>query len=405
MKIILIILIVLFNSIKPLEEYSGSHTIVLNDASSTIDGTTLSSTSINGASYSSGVVSITSSGTYILSGTLNGQVSVSVGSSDKVVLVLNGVSITSSSTNGIIFLKAYEVDSSSSFSYSTAKSLSFDDTGAKIIIADGSENSITGTKSSDGDGAIHSVVTLLITGETSNDGVLNVIGTKEGIEVEKHLFINGGILNIAAQDDGINLKNAYICIVRGGKVLINSGLGSEGDGIDSNGYILIDGGEVISAGSPTADTGLDADQETIIDGGNVFSVGSSMDMASTQSSQPTMNLIFSSSVSSTSTLTIKDSDGNIITSYCANDADFQSGTSRRSYIAAVVSHTSFTSNSVYHLYLDGTQLGYTGNDSGSSSGPGGHGSSPGSSSSSSTIYTDFTLSSTAKYFSGIQKAL
>ena len=405
MKIILIILIVLFNSIKPLEEYSGSHTIVLNDASSTIDGTTLSSTSINGASYSSGVVSITSSGTYILSGTLNGQVSVSVGSSDKVVLVLNGVSITSSSTNGIIFLKAYEVDSSSSFSYSTAKSLSFDDTGAKIIIADGSENSITGTKSSDGDGAIHSVVTLLITGETSNDGVLNVIGTKEGIEVEKHLFINGGILNIAAQDDGINLKNAYICIVRGGKVLINSGLGSEGDGIDSNGYILIDGGEVISAGSPTADTGLDADQETIIDGGNVFSVGSSMDMASTQSSQPTMNLIFSSSVSSTSTLTIKDSDGNIITSYCANDADFQSGTSRRSYNAAVVSHTSFTSNSVYHLYLDGTQLGYTGNDSGSSSGPGGHGSSPGSSSSSSTIYTDFTLSSTAKYFSGIQKAL
>ena len=405
MKIILIILIVLFNSIKPWEEYSGSHTIVLNDASSTIDGTTLSSTSINGASYSSGVVSITSSGTYILSGTLNGQVSVSVGSSDKVVLVLNGVSITSSSTNGIIFLKAYEVDSSSSFSYSTAKSLSFDDTGAKIIIADGSENSITGTKSSDGDGAIHSVVTLLITGETSNDGVLNVIGTKEGIEVEKHLFINGGILNIAAQDDGINVKNAYICIVRGGKVLINSGLGSEGDGIDSNGYILIDGGEVISAGSPTADTGLDADQETIIDGGNVFSVGSSMDMASTQSSQPTMNLIFSSSVSSTSTLTIKNSDGNIITSYCANDADFQSGTSRRSYKAAVVSHTSFTSNSVYHLYLDGTQLGYTGNDSGSSSGPGGHGSSSGSSSSSSTIYTDFTLSSTAKYFSGIQKAL
>ena len=130
-----------------------------------------------------------------------------------------------------------------------------------------------------------------------------------------------------------------------------------------------------------------------------------MDMASTQSSQPTMNLIFSSSVSSSSTLTIKDSDGNIITSYCANDADFQSGTSRRSYNAAVVSHTSFTSNSVYHLYLDGTQLGYTGNDSGSSSGPGGHGSSPGSSSSSSTIYTDFTLSSTAKYFSGIQKAL
>lgn len=408
MNIITFILVLLFISVKPIEEYSGSHTLVLNDASSTIDGTTLSSTANNDVSYSSGVVSITSAGTYILSGSLSGQVSVSVGSSDKVVLVLNGVSITSSSTNAIIFLKAYEVDSSSSFSYSTATSLSFDNTGAKIIIADGTENTVTGTKSSDGDGAIHSVITLLITGETSSDGVLNVVGTKEGIEVEKHLFINGGVLNIAAQDDGINIKNSYICIVRGGKVLINSGLGSEGDGIDSNGYILIDGGEVISAGNPTADTGLDANTATIIDGGNVVSVGCSMDMASSQSSQPTMNLIFSSTVSASSTLTIKDSNGNEITSFCANDADFQSGTSRRSYNAAIVSHTSFSANLVYHLYLDGTQLGYTGNSS-SSSGPGGNGGNgggnSGSGSSSSSITTDFTLGSSATTFSGVQKAL
>lgn len=248
----------------------------------------------------------------------------------------------------------------------------------------------------------------MITGETSSDGVLNVVGTKEGIEVEKHLFINGGVLNIAAQDDGINIKNSYICIVRGGKVLINSGLGSEGDGIDSNGYILIDGGEVISAGNPTADTGLDANTATIIDGGNVVSVGCSMDMASSQSSQPTMNLIFSSTVSASSTLTIKDSNGNEITSFCANDADFQSGTSRRSYNAAIVSHTSFSANSVYHLYLDGTQLGYTGNSS-SSSGPGGNGGNgggnSGSGSSSSSITTDFTLGSSATTFSGVQKAL
>lgn len=91
MNIITFILVLLFISVKPIEEYSGSHTLVLNDASSTIDGTTLSSTANNGVSYSSGVVSITSAGTYILSGSLSGQVSVSVGSSDKVVLVLNGV--------------------------------------------------------------------------------------------------------------------------------------------------------------------------------------------------------------------------------------------------------------------------------------------------------------------------
>ena len=403
MKAIQLILLLFFLKIDCLEEYSDSHTIVLKDSSSTIDGTTLSSTAVNGVSYKSGVVSITSAGTYILSGSLSGQVSVSVGSSDKVVLVLNGVSITSSSTNAIIFLAGYELDSSSSFSYSSAKSLTVANSGAKIIIADGSENTVEGTKSSDGDGAIHSVISLLITGETSNDGVLNVVGTKEGIEVEKHLFINGGVLNIASQDDGINVKNSYICIISGGKVLINSGLGSEGDGIDSNGYILINGGEVISAGNPTADTGLDADTATIIDGGNVFSVGCSMDMASTDSSQPTMNLIFSSSVSASSTVTVKDSNGNELISFCANDADFQSGTSRRTYTGAVVSHSSFTANSAYHLYMDGTQLGYTGNDSGSS-GPGEKGGNSGSSSSS-TISTDFTLGSSATYFSGVQKAL
>ena len=73
----------------------------------------------------------------------------------------------------------------------------------------------------------------------------------------------------------------------------------------------------------------------------------------------------------------------------------------------MVSHSSFKANSIYHLYLDGTQLGYTGNDSGSSSGPGGKGGNPGSSSSSSssTITTDFTLGSSATYFSGVQKAM
>ena len=139
-----------------------------------------------------------------------------------------------------------------------------------------------------------------------------------------------------------------------------------------------------------------------------------MDMASTSSSQPTMNLIFNSNVAATSTVTIKDSDGNEIISYCANSADFISGTDRRTYIAAVVSHPSFKANGVYHLFMDGTQLGYTGNEGGHGpggqggpGGPGGWGPGGGSSSGSSSgeIKTDFTLGSSATNFSGVQKAL
>ena len=125
-----------------------------------------------------------------------------------------------------------------------------------------------------------------------------------------------------------------------------------------------------------------------------------------------MNLIFNSNVASSSTIVIKDSDGNEIMSYCADSADFISGTDRRTYLAAVVSHPDFKANGVYHLFMDGVQMGYTGNEGGHGPGgggrPGGHGGSGGSSSSSSSsgdIKTDFTLGSSATNFSGVQKAL
>ena len=412
MKIVQYIFIFLLVSINSLQE--SQYTLVLNDAKSTLDGTTLSATEVNGVSYSDGVVKITLEGTYVLSGTLNGQVKIST--TGTVKLILNGVTIKNSASNGILVTKAYELDSST-FNYNTAKSLDVTKAGVQIIIADGSVNTVDAASQDGKDGAIHSDVSILFTGQTKGDGVLNVIGSSEGIETDKHFFLTGGVLNIAAQDDAINASEDKACIViiKGGKLLINSGLGREGDGVDSNGYILVEGGEVIAAARPGADSGLDADQGVIINGGSVYSVGSSMDMASTSSSQPTMNLIFNSNVAASSTVTVKDSSGNEIISFCANSAEFLSGTERRTYLAAVVSHPSFKANSVYYLYMDGTQLGYTGNEAGHGpggqggpggpGGPGGWNSGSSSSSSSGEIKTDFTLGSSATNFSGVQKAL
>ena len=398
MKVVSLFALLLLISVNALE-YTG-HELVLNDAKSTIDGETVSSTTKNGVSYSNSVLKITESGSYILSGTLNGQLSVSV--SGEIDLVLNGVTIKSSNTNAIDIVKAYEMDSSSSMSPSTAKKLDFTKAGAKIIIADGSKNTISGAKSSSKDGAIHSAVSILFTGETKGDGVLYVTGTSEGIEVERHFLFNGGILNIAAQDDGVNAKtdNIAVAYIKGGKILVNSGLGNEGDGIDSNGYVIVEGGEIISSAKPGADSGLDSNKGIYINGGRVFATGSSMDMAEDGSSQPTMNLVFSSNVAVSSTVVIKDSNGNEVISYCANKADFISGTGRNTYAAAIVTDTTFKANSVYHLYVDGVQYGYSSNDRVR---PGPPGSQSSSSSSSGTLYSDFTLGSGAKYFSGIQK--
>ena len=384
----------LFISVKTLEKYPDSHQLVLNDESSTIDGIIVNSTIINGVSYSNGIISIKSAGTYILSGSLKGQVFISAGREDKVTLVLNDVSIYSESNHALRILTAYEIVKNYTYSYSYAKSLNGNDVGMKIIIADGTKNKIEGKRSVSADGAIRSLVSFLITGEKKGDGVLYIIGKKEGIEAQKFLFINGGILNIAAQDDGINIKGKYFCIINGGKVLVNSGLGEEGDGIDSNGSILINGGEIIAAGHSLED-GLNIVDNIIIDGGNVFSVGCNTDTASPLCSQPTMNLFFSMTIISSSTITIKDSDGNEIMGYCADTEDFISGTNRRSYTAAVVSHSSFKVNFVYHLYLDGVQLGFTRNDKNSNVSEG----------SDFFIKTDFILGPGATDFSGIQKAI
>lgn len=108
-----------------------------------------------------------------------------------------------------------------------------------------------------------------------------------------------------------------------------------------------------------------------------------------------MNLFFSMTIFPSSTITIKDSDGNEIISYCADTENFISGTNRRNYTAAVVSHSSFKVNSAYHIYLDGIQLGFTRNDKNSNN----------SEETDSIIKTDFILGPGATDFSGIQKAI
>ena len=391
MILLFYICLILIFSINTIE--TKGYKLLLNDEKSTLDGTALNSTEINGVIYDDGIIIITLEGTYILSGILNGQIKVN--STGTVILVLNGVTIKNPYSNAILFEKAYELDPSKQINTKPERPLDITKAGAQIIIADGTENIIDGAGEGEKDGAIHSEVSILITGETKGDGILNVISSSEGIESKKNFFFSGGILKIASQEDGINTSKHLSCIViiRGGKLLINAGLVNNGDGIDSNGYILVEGGEIISAGHIREDSGLDASQGLVINGGSVFSVGSSMDIASSLSHQPTMNLVFKDYVSSSSIVTVKDSDGNEIIRFSADSADFISGTDRRIYIASVVSHPSFKANGVYHLFINGTQLGYTGNEP------------KGGLSDSGEIISDFILGSSVTYFSGIQKIL
>ena len=336
------------------------------------------------------LITIKKGGKYIVSGNLKGQLSIKIKETENITLVLKGVNIYCSVAPGVIFYKAYEMDEinyekeSISINITKALKLSPDQAGVKIIIADDTENTISGshvakfyeyTKNNDGtitvitspkkkkkakyDGAFYSKVSLSIKGETKGNGILNIIGDNEGLDSEKHIIISGGNINIASQDDGINANNegGSVILINGGNVKVNGGLGS-GGGIDSNGYLIVQQGKVISAGS-IKDNGINGQLGIVINGGTVIGVGAIQSWQNEKNEtieQPIIHLRFSSEVPKNRKLCIKDSSGTILISFNPLTSRFIPGTQVRAYIGAVISHPSLEWNNIYYLYLGNTKL-------------------------------------------------
>ncbi|MBR5795436.1 MAG: carbohydrate-binding domain-containing protein [Erysipelotrichaceae bacterium] len=242
------------------------------------EGTDSDSHSIEEAKSHS-VVHITKAGTYRLKGSLSkGQIAVDLGEdaeedpNDVVTLLLDNVDITCEVAPAIIFYNVYESNSTSS-------------AGANVELVNGSINNVNGSyvakifkpgtdkKLHKYDGAFYSKQSMIIDGD---DGCLNIVAENEGLGSEMHLTINGGCIEIIAQNDGINVNedDESIFTMNDGILSIDSGYGDEGDGIDSNGSLIINGGTVIAMCSDdTPDGGIDADLGITINGGTVIAFG------------------------------------------------------------------------------------------------------------------------------------
>ena len=413
----ILLLLLALSSIQTLDNYRY---INLSDAKSTLNGSLLTKKSLNGVSIVGDTMEITEPGTYVLNGAYNGQVWVKLtDSTEEVTLVFSGATITNKNGPGVLITSAREFDKTSysrnnKITYAKAKALDFSNAGVKVVIADDTTNVVNGASTSSYDGAFYSKVSMVISGETKGNGVLTVVGSYEGLDSEKHLKIEGGVINVSGKDDGVNTNLDYgsVTLITGGKVTVNGGDGSEGDGIDSNGMIIITGGEVTAAAKPGADSGLDSDVGTVIDGGRVIGVGSTMDGADEECSQPAMNLEFNSACGTKSVLKITDANGNELFSFSPATAGFVDGSTLKTYTGATVSIPEFKLNTVYHVYLDGVQQGFTSNSHVGptpphQSGNGffghkkGHGKKDNTSND--TIKSDFVLSKNMMYFSGVQK--
>ena len=296
------------------------------------------------------VIHITQPGRYVLSGELSlGQIAVDLGEDAEddpeavVSLILNGVDITCTVAPAVIFYNVYECGSSDE--ESATKDVDTSKAGANVIIADGTENNVCGSYvakiyksyelSEDGtevidskklhkyDGAFYSKKSMNISGEAEGTGILNIRAENEGLDSELHLTINGGIINITSGNDGINTNedNVSVTTINGGTLnILCDGSTGEGDGIDSNGWLVINGGTVTAQACATSgDAGIDSDMGIYINGGTVTASGNMLDHIA-GGGQTYAVFSFASSQRGDAAYTLKNAAGKTVGDYAPTNA-------------------------------------------------------------------------------------
>lgn len=277
-------------------------------------------------------ITITEEGTYEISGTASeGQIRVDANNiKGEVVLVLNNVNLTCKDEPAILIY---------------SKSIESEDCTVVIKTIEGTTNTVSGGKikesvlgenqddlpyyiekdyDDDGtyyerykyDGAISSDVSIVFEGEGTL--IINSL-KKEGIEGKQNITFNSGNYIINSLDDGINActDNKATITINGGTVLVNvTDEAEEGDAIDSNGELYINGGKVFAfACEKSQDNGLDADNGIYINGGYVVATGNMGEAVSTESKQKNLQLQFSSKVSKDELIVLTDSNLNPLTAF------------------------------------------------------------------------------------------
>ncbi len=333
------------------------------------------------------VVHITQPGDYSFEGTLSaGQIAVDLGEDaeenpDAIVnLYLNGIDITCSVAPAVIFYNVYECGSTDT--ETATQNVDTSAAGANVFLVDGTENNVNGSYvariyksvelSADGksvidskklhkyDAAFYSKRSMNIHGDT---GILNIVAENEGLDSELHLTINGGVINIDSGNDGINTNEDYVSVttINGGEVNINvNGSTGEGDGIDSNGWLVINGGKVLSSACGfSGDAGIDSDMGIHVNGGIVMASGNMYDRLE-EGSQNYAVFAFASKQSGGQTYSFRNKEG----------LELSTVTPENDFMYLILSDPDLTEGT-YTLWCGETQLAYSGNSDGMMGGFGG----------------------------------
>lgn len=232
---------------------------------------------------------------------------------------------------------------------------------------------------SSGDDGIHADTDLGISNDITK---LSILKSYEGIEGSS-IIITGGTISIVATDDGLNgaggSDSSAVTNRPGqghftsstGKIAISGGnitVKASGDGIDSNGTLSITGGYITVSGPNSGDTSiLDFDSTGTISGGTFIGTGASgMTQNFSSSSTQGAIMITAGAQPAGTVITLKDSNGNVVLSYTADQA----------FSCVILSCSSITKGSTYTLTIGSSTMSITMNSlvySSSNGGAGGNG--------------------------------
>ena len=233
---------------------------------------------------------------------------------------------------------------------------------ANIMIADGTYTLATG------DDGVHADDAL-----TVNGGTITVTESYEGLE-GLTVTINDGTIDITARDDGINTAggtdqsgfgtfgdhfkgmdsaddeteettdNEMWMELNGGYIHILAG----GDGVDSNGDLTINGGEIyIDGPSDNGNSAIDYGDRSsaYVNGGMLVAIGSSgMAEGMSDSSKQEVLMVKLGEQMEAGDVVLTDSEGNVIVSY----------TALKSYDCVIISTAEVESGATYTLTTSGT---------------------------------------------------